>query len=684
VQFSQIDLNGDNIKDLFVFERDYDGLVKTFINKGTQDSVDYVYAPEYQSKFPQMRFWALLVDYNCDGKEDIFTWLSAGAVAVYRNDYDSINGLRFNVVTKMLLTDEGDGGVKLFINNTNIPAIVDVDNDGDIDILTFGLPSPLVKYHRNYSIENYGNCDSLNYVRETQCWGNFSENTTPHTVNLGIACKTGKTLIPDDNNNEQKNGGSTLLVLDLDGDADKELLIGSIYYSDLLLLINGGDSLNASMVSQFNDFPTNSVPVNLNFPAGFYLDVNNDGLKDLLAVSNSTNGPNFESVWYYKNIGLVNAPVFTWQKNSFLQDEMIEVGAGANPVFFDYDADGLLDLIIGNYRYNSGSGSLSLYKNVGTQTLPAFELITRNYASLSAYNLNGLYSAFGDLDADGDNDMIIGDYNGLLYYFDNTAGAGNTANFSLSQANYKSIDVGQFAAPQLVDVNGNGKLDLLIGERSGRVEYYENIGSATSPDFSSIATNSFFGGIDVMIPCCTGYSSPYLTKDSTGSSVMFVGSEQGEVYYYTNIDGNLSGNFSLVDTLLSSGLRLSVSGADINNDGKTELAVGQYTGGLAILKDMILKDSIISPPVGGLNDPTQNQLIANIFPNPSTGLITITGLPKEPVRITVYNVLGERVHDVELNGAIGPLIDLSSLPRGLYVIQLQNRQMIFRKKVIKQ
>jgi len=73
-----------------------------------------------------------------------------------------------------------------------------------------------------------------------------------------------------------------------------------------------------------------------------------------------------------------------------------------------------------------------------------------------------------------------------------------------------------------------------------------------------------------------------------------------------------------------------------------------------------------------------------IHPNPTTGLITVTGLPKETTRITVYNVMGELVYDQELTGSNEPSVDLSVLPGGLYMIQLQNKQMTLRKKVIKQ
>ncbi len=86
----------------------------------------------------------------------------------------------------------------------------------------------------------------------------------------------------------------------------------------------------------------------------------------------------------------------------------------------------------------------------------------------------------------------------------------------------------------------------------------------------------------------------------------------------------------------------------------------------------------------GLKDDKLEEQHITIYPNPTTGLITITNLPKETIRITVYNILGELVHNQELNDSNKPSVDLSALPDGLYFIQLEHGQMTFRKKVIKQ
>ena len=68
VQISKIDLNNDQIEDLFVFDRSCNKVI-TFLNDNNQ----FIYAPEYESKFPNdLKNWVLLRDYNNDGKKDIF------------------------------------------------------------------------------------------------------------------------------------------------------------------------------------------------------------------------------------------------------------------------------------------------------------------------------------------------------------------------------------------------------------------------------------------------------------------------------------------------------------------------------------------------------------------------------------------------------------------------------------
>jgi len=673
-QFSEIDLDGDGTKDLFAFERSLNGSLKTFINEGTPNKAAYRHAHQFRSKFPILQNWALLADYNCDGKEDIFTE-APGGVAVYRNDFNATEGLRFTLVSSLLQTQGPNGLINLFVPPADIPAITDIDNDGDLDLLTFGVSGTLVEFHKNNSMENNGNCDSLSFVLQDACWGRFAENGLNNDIILGVSCLTGGGGYIDDTKSG-RHSGSTLLAIDLDGDLDKELILGDISFSNMVMVTNGGSPNSAAMNAVDTEFPSNSVPVDLAiFPASFYLDVNNDGKKDYLAVPNNPNASeNFTSVWYYQNTGTETVPVFTYQKNNFLQDEMIEVGTGAHPAFVDIDADGLLDLLIGNNGYFNPTGNpavaLSLYRNVGTTSSPSFEFVTRDYAGLEALSFGGIYPTFGDLDGDGDEDMMVGDQNGMLHFFQNTAEPANPANFVLNEPNFKGIDIGQSASPQLVDVNRDGKLDLLIGEKSGTLNYFENIGTPSNPDFSATPTNDFWGGIDVMVACCTGFSAPFLVEDNEGNYVLLVGSEKGYLFEYTNIDGNLEGNFDLADSLLLQGINISISGGDLDNDGKLEFAYGECAGGVGILKQD-------NPTVVATSEPSDNSLDFKIYPNPSHGKIFIDFSDSNflmDATIEIFNSLGKRIRTQSFNSNNQLTLDLSGTPPGIYFCKITSQK----------
>ena len=132
-QISEIDINLDGIKDLLVFERSGNRILP-FINNGLSNTISYQYNHNYINNFPKLTDWVLLRDYNCDGKEDIFTYYN-GKIKVYKNS--SISFLTFTIVTEILLTEYSGNPFQMFISRTDIPAITDIDYDGDIDILTF-------------------------------------------------------------------------------------------------------------------------------------------------------------------------------------------------------------------------------------------------------------------------------------------------------------------------------------------------------------------------------------------------------------------------------------------------------------------------------------------------------------------------------------------------------------------
>ena len=83
------------------------------------------------------------------------------------------------------------------------------------------------------------------------------------------------------------------------------------------------------------------------FPASYIEDVDNDGLNDLIVSPNTTElAENYNQIWFYKNSGTNRSPIFNFQRKNLFQDQYIDLGDKAIPEFFDYNSDGLMDIIV--------------------------------------------------------------------------------------------------------------------------------------------------------------------------------------------------------------------------------------------------------------------------------------------------------------------------------------------------
>jgi hypothetical protein len=553
-QCSNLDLNGDGINDLVVFDKSGDKLITFLMDANGQLTL----APNYRQMFTnqhnnrgRLHDWVLLRDFNCDGKTDIFTY-SNGGFAVYRNDGNN-DTLIFALMTDELISDyqplnDTLGELNVYVSPVDLPAIMDVENDGDIDIVTFSLNGYAAEYHRNMSMELYGHCDSLVYQLDDACWGNFSENPASVAVNLGFDCE-GPGIPTPESRNGALHSGFTLLGLDIEGDGDKDLLISKVSFNNINLLTNGGTTQDANMILQDDEFPLNnggSDPMDIYaFPVAFLADVNNDGKDDLICTAyQEGNGHNNNGTWLYMNTGTEAVPQFTYSNRTFLHDGMIDLGTAAYPVFFDYDNDGLQDMMVGNFGYFISTGTysaqLAYYRNTGTASLPAFTLQDRDLLDISGMALQNVAPTFGDIDTDGDHDLIVGDGTGRVHLFTNSAGAGNPSSFTLTGVGFQGIDIsGQFATPQLYDVNDDDLLDLIIGEMTGNLNYFRNEGTPTSPVF--VLADATFGGIDMRSPGLSfGYSAPFFFRNGE-ETVMMVGSEGGRIAIYDGLNEILSG-----------------------------------------------------------------------------------------------------------------------------------------------
>ncbi|HOX76800.1 MAG TPA: FG-GAP-like repeat-containing protein [Bacteroidales bacterium] len=691
-QFGKIDIDLDGIDDLVVFDRVGDRLLP-FVAVTGNNGPDYRYAPEYERNFPDLVHWAIFADYDRDGKTDIFTYSPPYAgMKVFRNT--SGTELEFSLAVFPYLTSfQGGGYVNILVTYADYPAITDIDDDGDLDILTFWGLGSFVEKHQNMSMEKYGHSDSLDFVKTDYCWGYFAESEESNEIFLDT-CLRCLNVIPGIA--RDRHTGSTFCVTDLNGDQLPDLLLGDVDYPNLVALYNGGNSDTARMTSYDWQYPPSS-PVDLfTMPVAFYNDIDFDGIAELLVSPfdpNPFQAENFQSIWFYDNYGTNDEPVFGLNSTSFIQDRMLDFGAGAYPVFTDINADGLMDIIAGNYGYYDSSyydqygllhtvqtGKLAYLRNIGSASQPAFILEERDFAGISGWKLKGIVPAFGDLDNDGDTDMLTGNETGSLIAYRNNAGAGNIAEFELWENNnpVSDINVGDYSAPQLFDLDNDGKSDLIIGERAGNLNYYRNTGTLNDPVFTYITDS--LGKINVTDYSVSldGFSTPCFFRGNDDITRLVVGSESGELHYFTNIDGNLAGAFEPTSGLSSlldiqpfdtdRGYRTSAAIIDLDNDGYPEMIAGNFSGGL----EYFSRNG--QSPVSGIHHESDATFQVNVFPNPSSGKFRIwveSGFPDLTSEVNLFDITGKPLFSSKFVSARDISIQVPDLQPGLYILRIK-------------
>jgi hypothetical protein len=703
-QFSEIDFDFDGDQDLFIFDRSRDNI--RLLEQIEENSIKkYKQVHSASTLFPEdLRYRVALVDFNLDGKNDIFTY-GIGGVKVFKNTGNVFTGLSWELVTDLLYSDYNGDYNNLYVSSSDIPAYVDVDFDGDIDILTFEISGERVEYHQNQSQELYGHSDSLKFVLKNRCWGAFTEDAITSEIVLNASnteCNAGNVTNPQlsqndniekltENQNFTRHAGSTILAFDYDNSGVYDLVLGDVNLNSLALLLNGGTDVNTNSAMNELDlnFPSNTTPANVSiFPAAYYIDVDFDSKKDLL-VTPSAKGisQNEKSIYFYKNIGTSLNPVFNFQSKNYFQSEMLEVGTGSIPVFVDQNGDGLKDLLIANFfKYKeplSKESAIVSFVNVGNVTTPEFTFFESNFMNLTSQDLGLRFvPAFGDIDSDGDQDLFLGLDNGNLNFYENIAGAGNPLSFSNPISNFTDnngtpITTSSYCFPQLFDLNEDGKLDLILGKKTGEIMFYENIGTPQNPSFA--LKNGKLGEIDVATASPDGYPTPHFFKFED-TIRLFLGAFDGKIRFYDGISEHLDSNetFNLIsDNFL--GINADAYSScwinDIDNDGNLNMFVGGDLGGIFHLEhdensNLSLKENKKEKP----------QII--VSPNPSSGLLNLVWSDKfdSNSSFEISNILGEIVF---FSDTIKSNIDITMLPNGIYFLKIKSEKELVLK-VVKQ
>lgn len=668
---SEIDLDLDGNLDLFLFEKHGNRIVPFL----WQQDGSYRYVPEFRHAFPYLHDWAFLKDYDGDGREDIFTYGLAG-IRVFRNVSET--HLDFQPVTEQLNSYYYNGYANIFTSTDDYFAVEDLDGDGDLDILNFWLLGKYLHCQKNLSVENFQSADSLSFVLHDECWGGFSEAADNSDITLFTYCDDNLTSPP------QRHVGSSVFALDFSGNGLIDLVIGDVDSPELILLQNGGTVEEPLMVSQTTDFPNATDPVYLySMPAVSYLDFDRDGEKEMIVSPSDpslTKSQDYNSVWLYDYDAVADS--FELQTCSLWQEQTIDVGSGALPVLYDWNQDGLLDLFVCNYGiYDSTeldagipnsffSSSISYFQNIGTVQNPEFQLISDDFGGLRQLNQQALFTTFGDLNADGLPDLICGNRDGSLSLFYTQSLSNGLPQLSAPEQPFSSADVGHFSTPQLFDIDGDGTLELFVGNRRGHIAYYRNIGTVQSPNF--VLQSEEFGGVDVRNAELSffGYSVPNFVRVG-GETRLFCGNEQGEIWSYSQIDGNLDGTFTRGDKLVESvagkaqylkeGIRCGAAAGLLNGDDKIDLVVGNWAGGVTYFEGC-------APLSTSINMYTAEPQF-HIYPNPASQQITVNALREGGAHFRLFDGLGNCVFDCHTE-SFPAVISLPPLSSGVYFLHI--------------
>lgn len=690
-QFSEIDLNNDGLMDLFAFDRVGDK-VMTYLKVAGKGDTSYLYSPQYESLFPaDLNNWALIRDYNHDGVPDIFTHENTGT-RVFKGS--RIGGeLHFDLVNPLLLYNDGSYNVNIWTNIDDLPEFVDVNNDGDLDVLTYGIFGASIEYYENQTMEHQGDphydFDSLKYVEVTMCWGLVAQNSLNNSIVLNVSCKGngGNGDAPPDG---ERHAGNTVFAFDADNDGDVDVLNGNIGYDNLAFLHNCGDSSFAYVCEWDSLYPTCSTPMVVpTYPAAFRADLNGDNKMDLLVAPNARTGSrDINNVLAFYNSD-DTACQFHYQGDTFLVRHILDFGTDSKATFFDWNGDGLQDIVVGNYGYFRPfmpyMSTLGIYLNVGNATQPMYQLLTTNYNGFDTFNIKALHPAFGDLDGDGLQDLVLGEEFGNMEFLKNNGGQVASFSSTITSPQYFGLDVGQYSAPFIYDIDGDSLNDLVVGRKDGKLTYFHNFGTKTNAQFSPDSANINFGGINVTVPGYTeGYSVPYITRDSAHNMILYVGSNRGAIFKYLVDTANLNGAFTMLDSDLirqDAGTKATISIADINSDGRPEYLIGNSRGGLMLYSDSLWDTSTLPLTLTDLPLKQGNLLV---YPNPAQSYFVCSlteGTFTNPV-LEVFNILGERM----IQQTPGPLsaitVNTSSLSSGVYFIRIRDGARTFPAKVI--
>ncbi len=534
--FSIVDLDADGLLELV--EADGFGGFNVYrqnsLNSTTFNATNIIMIDHLLEWYPMPVF----TDFDLDGQLDMLAGLYNGQMPHYEQDPGE------NTFSRISGTFSG-----IDIGDYAAPTLVDLDNDGLLDLI-IGSASNDALYHYEQ--------DQLNqpvFSRVTTQLGGFTFGDEPAPCFTDLEQDGYLDLLVGSANGQIAHYRATTATLETQCVSTTEPTILSSTSA-----VVGGEVLNdnGSLVYRRGVFYslTNSLPG----PGDGYAPIGTGAGEFSTTLTDLEVGKK-----YFIRAFATNA-LGTWfgdVKTLITSVGNIDAGEYAAPALVDLDYDLKLDLIVGKE-----DGTLAHYEQAETNSM-TLNLVTDNFNNI---DVGGQSSpVFLDLDNDGLLDLLVGNQNGTVdrfeqYEFDSSV-------FNLVKNNFLNYDVNSYAKPAIADIDGDGLIDILVGQLYGRLRHFEQ--DASDPEIFNLV-NSEFSGIDV------GYNAaPFFTDlDDDGRLDLLVGKRNGEVEHYRQ-DSQYSLSFSLVvDSFggIDTGGYAVPAVCDINGNNRFDMLIGQVDG----------------------------------------------------------------------------------------------------------
>ncbi len=618
--------------------------------------------------------WFRFGDLDGDGDEDLLTQRASGQVRYWRNDGATGGGAEptFTLAADPLLAVSGE---PVNPEDPNVPALADIDGDGDLDLFLGRADSGKIRWYRHTGTDGSGVPRYELAGEQFQDLVIFESNPTcgdgadgaPIYITPGSPAGTGD-LSPS---RGSLHGQNALTFADVDGDGDLDLLWGDFFTPSLYFFRNEGSPTDPDFVLVSETYPLDNPLTTAGYNVPSFGDLDGDGDADLVIgiVGGfcSTTANLTDNLYYLENTGSPTEADYEERTSRLL--DAVDVGRASYPAAEDLDGDGDLDLLVGS-AFNPRPGgplraSLFRFENTGTATEPQLRLADDDFLGLDVDFSNHYAPAFGDLDGDGRRDLLVGTFGGRMAFLLNTGDG-----FALTVEALQDLDVGQTATPTLGDLDGDGDLDLLVGEFSGTLNYFRNDGSAQVPNFTEATLPGLADDLDV-----GRYSAPHLADvDADGDLDLLVGTEDRDVLFYRNVGTPAAPSFE-EGPLEAGALRFNTSptAGDFDGDGDLDLVTGDLAGGLLYLANRRITTSNAAPP----GAPGRGRV--ETVPTPFGEATTLrVGASREPMTLALFDAAGRELRRWLLRPHVGAQSVAwdgttaagAPVPSGLYVARL--------------